>query len=82
MLGYEDLSSFPHRSWPASVQQCLGCESPLPGAVALRRSIRHDTREVLEAERASSVTLSRFLGGSVKDLAGEQTWRKLEGILS
>lgn len=70
MLGCEDLSSFPHKSWPVSVWQCLGCESPLPGATAPRRNIRHDTRGVLEAEGASSVALSRFSGGAMKDLAG------------
>lgn len=62
MLGYEDLSSFPTDLGLRSVQQCLSCESPLPGAVALRRSTPHDT-EVLEAERASSVaSLDSWVG--------------------
>lgn len=50
MLGYENLSNFPHGSWPTSGWPCLGCECPDSGGAALRRKIHPGTQGVLEAE--------------------------------
>ena len=62
-----------HNTW----RPAMTFEDPL-----WHSKIRRDTRGVLEAEGASSVALSRFSGGAMKDLAGRQSWRKSEGIPS